>query len=221
MFKVGFACVLLGLAPLAQADIWKYVDENGVSHFTNQAPQRGDAQIVIRSFPEGDVQTSVADRTPEAAVKHMVAAMNASPTYHAVSGHLADASRNYGVDLDLLKAVTVAESGFKADAVSHKGAVGLMQVMPDTAKLYGVRSEPGLSVRGKLTNPQINIQTGTQHLSRLLGVYGGRVDLALAAYNAGEGAVERAGNRIPNFAETRRYVRNVLSVYNFLQRQAP
>ena len=143
--------------------------------------------------------------------------MHASPKYQAVQGTLTQASLSYGVDYELLKAVVVAESAFNPGAVSHKGAVGLMQIMPATASRYGVQSEPGLSVASKLTDPELNIRTGTRYLADLLRLFGGQTELAVAAYNAGEGAVMRAGNRIPNFKETQQYVTKVMAVYRILQ----
>ena len=146
-----------------------------------------------------------------------VAVLQSNPTYQQVHAQLSDASTAYGVDLNLIKAVAASESAFNPNAVSPKGAVGLMQVMPATARQYGVMAEPGATVARKLTNPELNIHTGTKYLSYLLRLYGGRVELALAAYNAGEGAVLKAGNQIPDYKETQDYVRKVLAVYKVLQ----
>jgi soluble lytic murein transglycosylase-like protein len=92
-----------------------------------------------------------------------------------------------------------------------------MQIMPATATQYGVRPEPGVSISQKLKVPDVNIQVGTRLLADLFRLYPGRVDLVLAAYNAGQGAVSRAGNQIPNYRETQNYVRKVLAVYKILQ----
>jgi soluble lytic murein transglycosylase-like protein len=113
--------------------------------------------------------------------------------------------------------MVVTESAFDSKAVSHKGAVGLMQIMPATARRYGVHPEPGSPVSVKLTDPEVNIQTGTRYLADLLRLFGGQTELAVAAYNAGENAVVRAGNRIPEFKETQSYVKKVMSVYRLLQ----
>ncbi|HOE42262.1 MAG TPA: lytic transglycosylase domain-containing protein, partial [Rhodoferax sp.] len=121
------------------------------------------------------------------------------------------------VDYELLKAVVATESAFNAKAVSPKGAVGLMQIMPTTAQRYGVLADQGATVSAKLTDPELNIQTGTRYLADLLRLFGGQTELALAAYNAGEGAVARAGNRIPNYKETQSYVTKVMSMYRLLQ----
>ena len=201
----------------AKADIWKYIDENGVIQFSNQ-PVGKNGQVVIESSGQSAVAQTVEAVIPiDKQAIRSVALMNSSPTFHAVHGKMVDASVAYGVDSNLIKAIVVTESGFNLQAVSPKGAVGLMQVMPATARQYGVMAEPGSTVARKLTNPELNIHTGTKYLSYLLRLYGGQVDLALAAYNAGEGAVLKAGNQIPDYKETQDYVRKVLAVYKVLQ----
>lgn len=114
------------------------------------------------------------------------------------------AALKYGVSPALLKAVIEVESGFNASARSPKGAAGLMQVMPATAARYG---------RFDLYSPEQNIEAGTRYLRDLLTMFGGRLDLAVAAYNAGENAVIRNGRRIPPYQETQRYVPMVLERY--------
>lgn len=202
----------------AQANVWKYVDDNGVTHFTNQPPGK-DSQLVIRSDSSALplAQQPEPLGSPDAAAHRTVAIMHASPAYQAVQGSLTAASVSHGVDYELLKAVVAAESAFNPNAVSHKGAVGLMQLMPATARRYGVQAEPGLSISTKLTDPETNISAGTRYLADLLRLFGGQTELAVAAYNAGEGAVMRAGNRIPNYKETQAYVKKVMAVYRVLQ----
>ena len=126
------------------------------------------------------------------------------------------ASLEYGVDLLLLQAVVLTESAYQEHAVSHKGAQGLMQLMPATAERFGWRPETGLET---LKDPQTNITAGTRYLAHLLQLYGGDLTLALAAYNAGEGAVRRYGNQVPRFPETQDYVRKVLARYEQLRQQ--
>jgi soluble lytic murein transglycosylase-like protein len=101
--------------------------------------------------------------------------------------------------------------------VSPKGAVGLMQIMPATAERYGVTADKKTPVEKKLTDPRTNIKTGTRYLRYLLDLFPGRLELALAAYNAGEGAVQRAGNQIPNYRETQNYVKTVMQLYAMLR----
>ncbi|MBC5806594.1 MAG: lytic transglycosylase [Candidatus Eremiobacter antarcticus] len=116
---------------------------------------------------------------------------------------VSDAARRHELDPNLLSAVIRQESGFHADAVSKAGALGLMQLMPDTARSLGVTNP---------LDPQQNVEGGSLLLRQLLDRYHGRVDLALAAYNAGAGAVDRYGG-IPPYAETQSYVKSILSSY--------
>ena len=112
-------------------------------------------------------------------------------------------ARDFSVDPKLVKSVMLVESGFNPAAVSYKGARGLMQLMPDTAALYGVSD---------IHDPRQNIAAGTRHLSYLLDYYGGDLSKSLAAYNAGEGAVDRYGG-IPPYEQTQLYVRKTLAAY--------
>lgn len=200
------------------ADVWKVVDESGAVQFTNEPPGKK-GQLVIASNGQSLRSTvvSTAFSPTSVDINTVIAVINASPAYQAVHETLTTASQSYGVDYDLLKAVVATESAFNSKAVSLKGAVGLMQIMPTTAQRYGVRSDSGASISVKLTDPALNIQTGTRYLADLLKMFGGQTELALAAYNAGEGAVARAGNRIPNYKETQSYVIKVMSIYRLLQ----
>jgi len=123
-----------------------------------------------------------------------------------VDAMLRDASRRYRVDYGLMWALVLVESGFQPAARSPRGAVGLMQIMPATAARYGVNSQ-------RLMDPGVNIDVGARYLRDLAERFGGRVELVLAAYNAGEGAVERNGRRIPPYPETQTYVRRIMAVY--------
>lgn len=118
-------------------------------------------------------------------------------------------SQKNGLDADFVKAVVKQESGFNPKATSHCGAMGLMQLMPGTAKGLGVVNP---------YNAEDNVKGGTKMLSNLLKTYGGDKSLALAAYNAGGGAVKKYGG-IPPYAETQRYVKNVLSMYGKFKAQ--
>ena len=126
----------------------------------------------------------------------------------AHDGLIARAARESGVDQALLTAVIAIESGFRSDARSPKGALGLMQLMPATAA--PLLSVP--DVETALVDPATNVNAGSRHLRRLLDQYPGRLDLALAAYNAGEGAV-RKYDAVPPYAETQAYVRDVTALY--------
>lgn len=114
----------------------------------------------------------------------------------------------HGIHAALLKAVIEVESGFNARAVSPKGAIGLMQVMPATAARYG---------QFDLYSPEQNVDVGARYLRDLLAMFNGNVRLAVAAYNAGENAVLRHGRRVPPYQETLRYVPMVLERYNRFQ----
>jgi len=116
------------------------------------------------------------------------------------------AARKAFLDPALVHAVVAIESGYDAGARSPKGALGLMQVMPQTALRYG-EPDPTRSV-------EVNLAVGTRYLRDLLRMFGGRLDLALAAYNAGEQAVLDHGRRVPPYPETRRYVTAVSNIYH-------
>jgi soluble lytic murein transglycosylase-like protein len=214
-------CVLLFSQHHAHADLWAYVDDQGVTHFATERVD-GRYQLFLRIFeaePHGD---AAADALPRPAAQSDAGArlkvfFDTAAHYKNVRHHLRAAAAAHGVDYELLKALIVTESGFDAQALSPKGAVGLMQVMPATARRFGVSGDVRRTVAQKLADPAVNVSTGTRYLRYLLDLFPGRLDLALAAYNAGEGAVQRAGNQIPAFKETRDYVRTVLSRYTQLK----
>ena len=144
-----------------------------------------------------------------------------SPNYKAVKHLLREASETHGIDYELLQALIATESGFNAAAVSPKGAVGLMQLIPPTAERYGVKAEKDAPIHQKLTDPRTNIRAGASYLRYLINLFPGQLELALAAYNAGEGAVQRAGNKIPNYPETKNYVKTVMQLYTLLKPSTP
>ncbi|MFM9880281.1 MAG: lytic transglycosylase domain-containing protein [Burkholderiaceae bacterium] len=152
-----------------------------------------------------------------AAPPKLLAYYDVSTNYKAVKHHLREAASTYQIDYELLQALISTESGFDRYAVSPKGAVGLMQLIPATAQRYGVRADAHRTVENKLTDPRTNIQAGAKYLRDLLMLFPGQPELALAAYNAGEGAVQRAGNRIPNYPETQNYVKTVMHIYTALK----
>jgi len=221
----GASLALLLAAP-AQAEVWGYVDAKGVAHFsTGQLDERyelffrGDESFDTSrtgKAPRGNVETARAVAVPTAPAK-LLAFFDVSPSYKQVKHHLREASKDQGIDYELLKALIATESGFDARAVSPKGAVGLMQIMPATAERYGVTGDTRTPVDRKLADPRTNIKTGTRYLRYLLDLFPGRLELALAAYNAGEGAVQRAGNRVPNYPETQNYVKTVMQLYGMLK----
>ena len=125
-----------------------------------------------------------------------------------VDGYITDSATRHGLDPLLIYSVMHQESSFKQRAISHKGARGLMQLMPGTAARFGVTN---------IFDPKQNIDAGSRYMKWLLNRFQGDLSLALAGYNAGEGAVDKYGWRIPPYAETQEYVRRISRRYNLLR----
>lgn len=206
----------------AHADIWGHLDDQGVAHFSTERLDPRD-EIFFRSGQSFDISAdgpgspTPRDVAVPTAPRKLMAFFEVSPSYKRVKHHLRDAARSNHIDYELLQALIATESGFDAGAVSPKGAVGLMQIMPATAQRYGVAADKKASVQNKLADPAINIATGARYLRDLIKLFPGQMELALAAYNAGEGAVQRAGNKVPNYKETRDYVKTVMQLYTMLK----
>ena len=187
-----------GHAGRARADWYEYVDSEGVPHYTN-VPARGKGWR-LRRF-EG--RKSRALKTP-------AEQRDRSPERHRrYDAHLLEAARLYALPVELLKAVMRVESDFDPNVESVDGAVGLMQLLPNTAKAMGVR---------ELRDPRQNIMGGARYLRILANQWKGDLVLTVASYNAGPGAVERYRG-VPPFEETRRYVYRVLQHYNAYRTQ--
>jgi len=120
---------------------------------------------------------------------------------------ITSAGDRHGIDPRLIQAVIQVESAFNANARSPKGALGLMQLMPATAARFGAAADTDLF------NPAVNVELGVRYLRVLSEQFESRIDLVLAAYNAGEGAVVRSGYEVPPYRETREYVRKILDLY--------
>ena len=181
------------LAQATPAQIAKIVDENGRQFFINAEPRL--TPKITGSKPSNIYlpgQTSLSGRQPEV-----------NMTHDGVEKLIREASERHKVDPALVRAVIETESNWNPRAYSHKGAGGLMQLIPTTAQRYGAYD---------VFNPQQNIDAGVKYLRTLLERYNGNLDLALAAYNAGEGAVDRAGG-VPLYRETRNYVQKVQNAY--------
>jgi len=210
----------------AKADVWVYVDSQGKTYLsTEQVDERYTLffRASIRGLQPGAEAAApqvVVPDAPELSPK-LAAFFDNSTRYRKAQPLLQEAARKYRLDYELLKALVTTESGFEPTAVSPKGAIGLMQVMPDTARRFGVDSDRWMSVEAKLADPKINVGIGARYLRLLLDMFPGRTDLALAAYNAGEGAVQKAGNKVPNFKETQNYVATVTELYAALKPPAP
>lgn len=182
--------VVLGVvvcASTARAQIYSWRDASGSLVLSDQAPREHVAGV--RTFRVPHTSGDVLSTKPTSAAF--------TETYDKLITQHAQAR---GLRPDLVRAVVQVESGYNPRAVSSKGAQGLMQLMPSTAADLGVRSP---------FDPEENIRGGTLYLRQLLDRFGGNEELALAAYNAGPQAVDRYGNQIPPYAETRDYVRKV------------
>ncbi|MBI2987888.1 MAG: lytic transglycosylase domain-containing protein [Deltaproteobacteria bacterium] len=174
--------VLFLTATPALADIYVHRDSQGVLHFTNVPNHSGYRAVIRESGGSSPLATLVPGRIEEI---------------------IRSASGRYGVDPDLVRAVIKAESDFNSQARSPKGARGLMQLMPETARLHSVNN---------IYDPGQNIEGGVRHLRLLLDRYEGDLRLALAGYNAGTQAVEKYGG-VPPYPETREYIRRVLGYH--------
>ena len=224
------SCILTLLLLCSQqsafADVWGYIDERGIAYFANE--RVNDRYEIFfkggESFDTSKV-AKVAEDTPRALgvptvpaiPARLLAFFDASPSYKTFKPHLHEAAKTHKIDYELLQALIATESGFDAAAVSPKGAIGLMQIMPDTARRFGIDSDKKMAIEKKLADPKINVKTGSRYLRLLLNMFPGRLDLALASYNAGEGAVQKAGNQIPNYKETQNYVKTVMGLYTGLK----
>jgi soluble lytic murein transglycosylase-like protein len=173
--------VLLAGTTQAQSALYQYRDADGVVHLANYRPDSRYQRVAPAAH------------------------MTARPDQRSALRALIDATAlDHGLDHRLLHAMIAVESGYDPTAVSPKGAIGLMQVMPATGARFGADD---------LNDPRQNLAAGARYLKSLLMKFDGNLPLAIAAYNAGEGAVVRYRNAIPPFAETRGYVARVLARY--------
>ena len=181
---IGAFSMFAALAQPAQADVYMYKDKDGVLTFTNVPNHTGYKRILREAGAPRSVGGSVTNGGFDELIR--------------------SASDRYNVDPNLIRAIIKTESDFNINARSNKGAMGLMQLMPDTARLHNVSDA---------YDPNENVEGGVRHLRMLLERYQGNLELSLAAYNAGAGAVEKHGG-IPPYNETREYVRKVLRFYD-------
>ena len=207
-----FQAVLALLLTLAStgslADIYGYVDEQGVSHFS---AEKLDAryQVLARGNKFGTLDLGASGNPRPLPIDRLTE----HPDLKRYEPFLKAASSEYSIELALLKAIAAAESGFNPDAVSPKGAIGLMQMMPATAERYGLAGDKRRSLEMKLRDPQTNIRLGARYLADLFKLYPRQQHLVLASYNAGEGAVKQYNNTIPPYPETRNYVELVTQLH--------
>jgi len=193
LIRFALPLIAASASAVAQADIYSFVDSAGVTHFTN-VPVDARYRLLLATPPEERKARPENWLAKSAAFDRLIER----------------AAHSHAVRPELVRAVIVVESAFNPRAVSNRGAVGLMQLLPATARRYGVADA---------FDPEQNITAGVRYLRDLLTRYGNNLELTLAAYNAGEDAVERYGHSIPPFAETRHYVPTVLRIYRSLLAQ--
>jgi soluble lytic murein transglycosylase-like protein len=193
---VLIACLLTASTAAATPKIYTYLDAHGQRHYTD-VPDNNRYRLLVLSPQD---RTASGDR-------YDFQLLAKATQYDAIIEHAAVSS---ALEPNLLRAVIVVESGFNSRAVSKRGAVGLMQLMPATASRFGV-SNP--------FDARQNVHAGARYLKFLIDRFGHDVRLALAAYNAGEDAVARNGGQIPPFSETMAYVPRVLKIYQMLSEQ--
>jgi soluble lytic murein transglycosylase-like protein len=191
-----FLTLLAASTAAANAKIYTYLDSQGIRHYTD-IPDNNRYRLLVLSPQD---RTASGDR-------YDFQLLAKATQYDAIIEHAAVSS---ALEPNLLRAVIVVESGFNSRAKSKRGAVGLMQLMPATASRFGV-SNP--------YDARQNVHAGARYLKFLIDRFGHDVRLALAAYNAGEDAVERNGGQIPPFSETMAYVPRVLKIYKMLTEQ--
>ena len=193
MRSLVFLFALLGTSAV-RADIYGYTDAQGVVHLSDYRVDERYSMLLEEPKAAAPAVASMAE--PELAPA--ATPVSYRPMVEATA-------QRFGLPPALLHAVISTESAYNAAALSRKGALGLMQLMPDTARRYGVadRRDPAENVRG-----------GAQYLSDLLRLFNNDLRLAVAAYNAGEAAVLRYGRVVPPFSETRSYVEKVLGLYS-------
>jgi len=180
----------------ASPSIYKYIDADGVAHFTDK-PEPGPGRYQLFHLTPDGLTHSGEHYDPKLLAR--------ATQFDAI---IESEAKSAGVEPDLIRAVIVVESGFNSRAVSRTGAVGLMQLMPATATRFGV-SNP--------YDPRQNVRGGAHYLGFLMNRFRQNVRLALAAFNAGEDAVDKNSGQIPPFVETLAYVPKVLKIYQLLQ----
>jgi soluble lytic murein transglycosylase-like protein len=203
--------------PSARAAVWGYIDEQGRAHVaTEKLDDR--YQLFFKGPTRGEIEAAKQRKEREAEAATLVqtpvlARLTTHPNAKRYDPLITRYAKANGIDSALVKAIVAAESGYEPTAVSTKGALGLMQVIPETAMRYGVTEDKSRTIEQKLFDPAINISVGTRYLRDLLRLFENDLDLALAAYNAGEATVQRYDRQIPPYPETQDYVKLVTQLY--------
>ncbi len=218
--KISWSIVLIVAASpalLAQSSTYSFDNfdtANGVKLHVEPPP-------VLKKISKSTRQAGVASTAPATAPNVRLTSMSVNSSIslgnslrgfttgnEQIDGYVSESAKRNGLDPLLIYSVMHQESSFKSRAISPKGARGLMQLMPGTAVRFGVTN---------IFDPQQNIEGGSRYMKFLLDRFDGDLSLALAGYNAGEGAVEKYGFRIPPYAETQEYVRRISNRYNILR----
>jgi len=217
MMRIAVILLTLFISNEVMADIYKFTDIDGSVYYTNtNLPRHGLYKRNIRSKYYTDINVprhGLYKRIIRTKILRFSNSNNYHAKVHTFSGAnkkkfaelIKQAAYRYQVDAKLVHAVIQTESAYNSTAQSPKGAMGLMQLMPDTAKRFGVSDR---------NDPDQNIDGGTRYLKHLIKLFDPNLDLAVAAYNAGENAVIRHNNSIPPYPETQNYVKQVLALYN-------
>jgi soluble lytic murein transglycosylase-like protein len=208
--SVGFiasltACIVL--PSTASAQIFGTVRPSGMVVLTNipSAMREADLKVIVASPPNAAASNAATSNAAVTPIPAPAASDDVDTSQFAEI--IAEAGRKWNVRPELLRAVIAVESSFNPLAVSKRGARGLMQLMPETARRFAA---------GNLFDPRANVLAGARYLRVLLDLFDDNIELALAAYNAGEQSVIKAGYRIPAIPETRAYVPAVLARYRRL-----
>jgi hypothetical protein len=197
--------VLVWLAGSAAADVYRYVDAEGVVHFTNSKPRGKDRRKWKRVMKTDPGYGKAAARRGSCERCDVVPSRDNSPErFSRYDEYIYEAAELYQIPVPLIRAVIKVESDYDPRVVSAMNARGLMQLMPDVIKDMGVRS---------VHDPRENILGGTRLLRILANRYDGDLVLTVAAYHAGMGSMARYGNQVPPYENTRKYVRMVLRQY--------
>jgi soluble lytic murein transglycosylase-like protein len=194
----------LALPAGARADIYKCKGPNGGVHYTNSRPSGARCKRIVRSSSSSSEQKKRQRQRARQRQSERSSNSSAPGRAQRYLRHIQKAAQLYQLPAAFLRAVMKVESDYTPRAVSHAGAMGLMQLMPQTAAAMGVRNP---------FDPKQNILGGARYLRVLANKFNGDLVLTIAAYNAGEGAVVKHGG-VPPYRETRRYVRNVLERYH-------
>ncbi len=204
LFAVISIVLTVACPIVPHAEIYKYIDKDGAVHYTNTPTYAHSTAVSLPPLTEAIFQKYFPKYMAARGLRPGFLPLSKASNHAAYDPHIKLTCKLYGLDCNLVKAMILAESGFNPQAVSPKGAMGLMQLMPDTSRDLGVLNP---------FDPLQNIDGGARYLKMMLDRFGNNLPLALAAYNAGPEAVTKHGG-IPPFDETQIYVKTVMDFYD-------